>query len=173
MGAAYRISQFLKALAARPTHAELTLAQSHLSAPLYRLFHDMSRDEQAHSLRVLRQLLEQGETHPDLLAAALLHDVGKSRVGLRLWERVLTTLAGGLGRRLGPAPHPQETTGWRRPFAVAVHHPRWGAEMVREAGGSALLQSLIERHQDPVAAGTQPDGLDPLLTALQAADRSN
>ena len=53
----------------------------------------MQSSEQAHAVSVYRQLVAQGETSSDLLAAALLHDVGKSLSPLRLWERVLIVLA--------------------------------------------------------------------------------
>ena len=42
----------------------------------------MSVSDQRHSLNVMRTLRRQGHTEPDLLAAALLHDVGKSAAWL-------------------------------------------------------------------------------------------
>jgi len=52
----------------------------------------MPRGDQRHSLAVLRTLLEWGETHPALLQAALLHDVGKAAAPLSPWERALLVL---------------------------------------------------------------------------------
>ena len=40
---------------------------------------------------VLKQR-EQGEENPDLLTAALLHDSGKTRTPLRIWERVVVVI---------------------------------------------------------------------------------
>lgn len=172
MGLVYRAGQFFQALAARPRSQDRALAQAHLPPTLRPLFEAMSPADQAHGLRVLRALLRQGEDHPDLLAAALLHDVGKSRVPLRLWERVVVVLAEallpGASARWGHG-RPQ---GWRRPFVVAQQHPRWGAEMLAAAGASALLQELVRRHQERL--DRPPTGpTEVLLNKLQQADSRN
>ena len=131
----------------------------------------MQPNEQAHSLHIFRQLLAEGEESRDLLTAALLHDVGKSRFPLHLWERVLVvlghTLAPSWVERWGEG----EPYGWRRPFVVAVKHPIWGAELASEAGASPLAVSLIRRHQAP---SHKADPLeDGLLEILQRADNKN
>jgi hypothetical protein len=74
---AYRGRQFWLALRARPAAQDLEQARLILRRDLFALFTTMQPGEQVHSLHVLRQLLSQGEEHPDLLVAALLHDVGK------------------------------------------------------------------------------------------------
>jgi len=106
--------------------------------------------EQAHSLEVFFQLIEQGEDSPDLLAAALLHDAGKSRFPLRLWERAEVVI----GKALFPAWVEKwgesGARGWKRPFVIAARHAQWGAEMADEAGASALTVRLIRRHQDSI-----------------------
>ncbi len=93
-------------------------------------------------------MIAAGHTDPDLLAAALLHDVGKIRTHFFLPEKVLVVLvkagAPRLYRRWGSGP----AGGWRRPFAVSVQHPAWGAEMVAAAGGSPLTVELIRRHAE-------------------------
>jgi len=144
----YRIRQFWEALTALPAPEELARARQVLSPPLMELFLRLQAQEQVHSLKIFYLLSQPGQLHPDLLAAALLHDVGKSRYPLRLWERVLIVL----GKALFPSKVKSwgrsRPRGWRRPFVISEQHPHWGAEMARHAGASALTASLIMRHQD-------------------------
>jgi putative nucleotidyltransferase with HDIG domain len=132
----------------------------------------MKPADQAHSLRVLHSLRQQGQSDPSLLAAALLHDVGKARHPLRPWERVLIVLAQALSPGWADRLGASKPTGWRRPFAVAKQHPRWGAEMVAEVGGSQQLIELIRSHQDEPESLQNSDIINH-LRALQAADSQN
>ncbi len=168
MGLAYRSAQFLRALTARPGAEDLALADEFLPADLRPLFLRLPRADQVHGLTVLRRLLARGERHPDLLAAGLLHDLGKARYPLRLWDRIVIVLAArlapGASRQWGRA----AATGWRRPFVVATCHPTWGADTVRRAGGSATLVNLILHHQ--VESSQMDSASDPLLQSLRMAD---
>lgn len=172
MGLVYRTSQAFRVMLAKPKPEDLDLVEEHLPSPLGELFHQMSLADQVHGLRVLRSLLARGERDPDLIAAALLHDVGKCQVRLRLWERVLivlaTYLAPGRVRRWGDG----ELTGWQRPFVIAVRHPAWGAEMVRQASGSQELVTLVLRHQESLPPDSARE-IERLLIRLQEADRLN
>ena len=172
MGLAYRASQTFRVILAKPGSEDLALAQEHLPPPLGELFHQMSPADQVHGLRVLRSLLAQGEGDPNLLAAALLHDVGKSQVQLRLWERILIVLVSWLAP--GRIWHwgEGELTSWRRPFVIAVHHPAWGAEMIHQAGGSEVLATLVLRHQENLPPDSIKE-IDHLLYRLQEADGLN
>lgn len=165
----YRISQFLRALVTRPAPGDDDLVRAYLSPPLASLFQRMSPDEQSHSLAVLRSLRRRGHEESDLMAAALLHDVGKTLSPLRLTDRVLVVLGQRWlpvqARRWGQEP----PRGWRRPFVVAACHAAWGEELVRQAGGSPALQELVRRHHDSATA-SPADSTDCLLATLQAAD---
>jgi hypothetical protein len=114
------------------------------------LFYQMQPGEQAHSLEIYEQLLAQGETSPDLLAAALLHDVGKTRYPLQSWERAEIVIA----KKLLPKRARQwglgTPAGWKRPFVVAERHPEWGADMAAQAGASEMTVQLVLRHQDKI-----------------------
>jgi hypothetical protein len=161
----------LQALFARPGAEDARLVADHLPPALRRLYRAMSRAEQSHSLAVLRALLRQGHRDPDLLAAALLHDVGKTRAPLHLSDRVLVVLA----QRLAPAAAQTWSNGaprgWRRPFVVAAQHADWGGDMLEEAGASARLVAMVRLHHAPrPPAGAEADCL---LAALQAADGSH
>lgn len=174
----YRARQFWLALGAQPDPDELRLAATLLTPALMALFHSMQPDEQAHALKVLSRLLKQGENHPDLLAAALLHDCGKRLSPLNPVDRAWIVLA----HKMFPSRVEdwgkvelealKGLPGWRRPLAVAVQHPTWGAEMVRQAGGSSLLQALILRHQQHLE-DRRTSLEDELLHKLQVVDNES
>ena len=172
MTAAYRIRQFLAALIARVSDADLAEADAHLPPAARALFRRMPRDGQSHALRVLRDLKRAGETHPSLLAAALLHDAGKSAARLGAMTRSIIVVM----RRVAPAQLDRlsagPAAGWRRPFVAQRDHPRIGAEWARQAGCDELTASLIARHQDCVERGSLSEE-DRLLRALQAVDDRN
>jgi hypothetical protein len=168
----YRTSQFWHALKAAPAAEDLQRLRGTLAPPLLALFLQQQASEQAHSLQVFNRLLEAGETDPDLLPAALLHDVGKSRHPLRVWERVLIVLGQALMPgwvdRLGAG----KAHGWKRLFAVARQHPAWGAQMVEAAGASPLTVELVRRHQERLAA-PPASAADRLLSLLQKFDNES
>ncbi len=168
----YRARQFWQALKSRPSPGAIAKAEAVLSPPLMALFTGMQPSEQVHAFKVLEALQAQGETDLDLLAAALLHDAGKQRCPLRLWERVAIVLvqaaSPALLQRLGEQPA-ADCPGWRKGFIVAAQHAEWGAEMVRQAGISPLAAALIRRHQLPAPASSQRRE-DILLRKLQAVD---
>jgi hypothetical protein len=184
LNARYRAGQFWNAISAIPAEEDLRLAAGILSPPQMALFCQMQPGEQAHSLQVLKKIQAEAGREaqiPDLWAAALLHDVGKIRHPLRVWERVWIVLVQALFPRLTrrwgelsdlPGAAFQDAlpgAWWRRPLIVAAQHPQWGADLSAGAGLPSRAVSLIRRHQDPPAA--YPKTLeDRLLAALQAAD---
>ena len=119
MKIAYRASQFLNALFARLTPEDHLLIEKTLPPSLLEVFRRMGRSDQLHGVRVLRSVRAGGTDHPTLCAAALLHDVGKSRHHPRLWDRILVVLATALFpeavERWGNAGEPR---GLRRPFII-------------------------------------------------------
>ena len=171
----YRARQFWLALAARPDPAALAAAQTVLTQAQWALFRGMQPSEQAHALHILHRLQAQGETDPDLLTAALLHDAGKQRCPLRPWERAVIVLAQaaapGLVRRWSSRAEtdPAECASWRKPFVVATWHAEWGAKMAQQAGASPLVVDLIRRHPVPVPPESRRSE-DNLLRKLQAED---
>jgi len=173
MGLAYRIMQ-LRQLARPPL---LTAAMwSHIRAALrpeeVALFERFGGGDRWHSYRVFAMLQAAGHAQPDLLAAALLHDVGKTRLRLTVWERSLIVLANKLVPAQTAVWGQGDARGWRRPFVVKARHPAWGAEMAQAAGSRPLTVTLIRRHQDPLPE-TAVDPVDRLLRLLQWADDQN
>ena len=165
----YRLSQFWQNVTAGPLSQQ---AAGEVAAVLndqeLALFRQMSPSDQWHAYRVCRLLKRQGHTNCDLLAAALLHDVGKVRINLSAWDRSVAVL----GETL--LPHKAESwgqggvDGWSRPFVVRQQHAAWGARLAEGAGSRPAVIDLIERHQDKLPTGNEPPG--DLLAALQWAD---
>jgi len=173
MGISYRVGQFLRSVFPHISTDERQLVTHFLPSALTDLFFNMSLSDQVHSLRVLQDLLQDGQDDPDLLAAALLHDVGKSLHPLNPLQRVVVVLANRLAPRwvirMG---QPAGVRGLRKAMSTAVQHPRWGAELVSQHGGSARLVGLIRYHQEPANASSLAD-LKPYITLLQRADNRN
>jgi len=175
----YRVEQFLRALAARVSEEEVEEAIQILTPEAQALFRYQVAQDQRHALAVYHALRQAGHRNPQLLAAALLHDVGKAAARLPAWQRAVIVLLerfaprllarlGRGGRRGGVL---SLSKGWRRPFAVHARHPEVGAQWAQEAGCSPLTVALIRRHQDRLTSYQTEE--DQLLAALQAADRMN
>lgn len=167
--ARYRAAQFAAHAWPRPPGpAERAAVGAVLAPRLAALWARQTVAEQAHSLRVLAALRAQGHTEPALLAAALLHDVGKTRAPMPLWGRVAVVLAGRFWPEAAARWGRGRPRGWRRPFVTAAQHPDWGADLCAAAGAAPLTVALIRRHQTPVPAPATPE--DEWLRVLQAAD---
>ena len=165
----YRTRQFGQALLARTlSEAELVQIRSMLTSEQMILFSHLQPSEQCHSLRVLKTLQSAGESHPDLFIAALLHDIGKVRYPLHLWQRVIIVVAKAIMPNRAKAWGKNQPQGWRLPFVVAAQHPAWGADFAHNAGVSPLASILIRKHQNSILLGNNLESR--LLAALQKAD---
>jgi len=161
----YRIRQFLRALVAAPPSG----APPELGPGLRELFVAMSPADRSHALRARAGLAGEAAP-PDLVVAALLHDVGKSGAPIHLWDRAIFVLA----ERFFPRWLDRLAGRDGLPFGAGLvalqRHARLGAQWVAAAGGSPRLVDLIRyHHTDPATLGWQ-DGERQLLEALQRAD---
>ena len=170
----YRLRQFQQQVAAGPLdEAAWAEVRPVLSPAEMALFQKYSASDRWHGVHVLRTLRGAGHDHPALQTAALLHDVGKTRLSLTIWERSLIVIVGALlphrSEAWGaPADGPPAAHGWRKPFVIKARHAAWGAEMAAAAGSDPRAVALIRSHQDdPATSG------DPLLPLLQWADELN
>jgi hypothetical protein len=118
------------------------------------LFQTMSNADQRHSLRVCQGLLERGCNDRDLLAAALLHDVGKAQGRVPFWTRPAIVLgklfAPRLIRSLTVYPYKdKKIPSWQRSLINAWWHAEIGADLASKAGLSEAAVLYIRTHQQP------------------------
>lgn len=166
----YRVWQFWKVVTARPldSKAEAEI-RTILSQQQRRLFGRFSASEQQHSYRVYETLRKTGQDNPDLLAAALLHDIGKTRFSRPWWHRPAVVLVQAI--LPGKAAEWAMSDGkyFARPFVVKANHAEWGATEVEKADSSPTTIALIRYHHHPQTAVQDPN-LANLLALLQWAD---
>jgi hypothetical protein len=164
---AYRTRQFWNALVSSRKQVATEVLLPYLNTSQIVLFQRMQPSDQAHARRMLEGLIAAGQTDPHLLAAALLHDSGKIKFKLSVFDRVIIVL----GHRLFSRKVRQRSEGTRnrfwRPFVVARHHPEWGADLADQAGASSITVDLIRRHHE------NPRLEDTQLAVLQSADEES
>ena len=119
-------------------------AGRYLAPSEYRLYLKMDRRDREHACWLARRLLDrQPEVSPELVRAALLHDVGKSERPYNPIYRIVSHL---YSADLPPEPR---LAGLRGALQADRHHHRYGAEMIRKVGGSSEVARLVERHHEP------------------------
>ena len=160
----HRVGQFIGHLTARVEPAEEDGARHLLPAAAWPLFAAMPTPDRRHALDVAARLVAAGQADPDLLAAALLHDVAKGH-RMRLWHRVAGVLLEAVApRALASLASPDERS-WRYPFYLYAHHPALSAEAALHAGCSRRAADLIRGSTGP------SDAL--ALAALKRADEAS
>ncbi len=168
----YRIKQFALAIISKPSQEDCDYAGKYLNSDQFSLFEKLQNSEQSHAIAVCKLAEEQGEHTPDLYTAALLHDIGKIRYPIRLWERVFFVLASPFLKDSFKKKERQAGKGLFRIFRISEEHPAWGAELAEQAGASKFVVSLIRRHQDNLES--KPENKeDNLLEILQYCDNNN
>jgi hypothetical protein len=153
---------------AGPSRENEAWVQSVLSDEELRLWRRMGRADRRHAVGVARQVERQlgHEATKPILAAALLHDVGKVSAGLGTYGRVVATVAGAAaGRSMAEAW--TEGKGFTRKVGLYLRHPQLGGDMLALAGSDPLTVSWTREHHLAEEEWTLP--LD-IAHALKAAD---
>lgn len=147
----YRLWQVRQQLGfVRPLTAQERLEVARrLPASALSLFESMSDADQQHALRVCRGLQARGCGDEDMLAAALLHDVGKAAGRVPFWTRPVIVI----GKRCAPrllarlAAYPRAgQPRWRRSLGYAWWHADIGADLAAQAGLSQRAVLYIRTH---------------------------
>jgi response regulator RpfG family c-di-GMP phosphodiesterase len=174
LSAIKRIQQGIHALLAFSRTVDYELAERYLNTEQIALFRRLAKSEQLHSLNVLRDVLAQEEqTAHELTIAALLHDVGKARYHLAIWQKTISVLVTNFLPELDAKLIVEEELNfWRAPFLVREHHPKWGGQYLAEIGASEQVIWLVTHHADS-AKLWQDHPLHSLLLRLQLADNAN
>jgi hypothetical protein len=170
--AGYRIWQFFQSLRRPPSNEAWAEVESILNRAEIDLFHKLPSPDQNHSLRVFFTLKDQGEDDPDLLKAALMHDIGKIKYPLKRWERVFAVLLNRFFPKQSQSMAWGEPVGLKKPLVVIEQHPAWGADYAEQAGSSPTAVWLIRHHENMSPEGNSSHK-ETLLHKLQLADNQN
>jgi hypothetical protein len=137
-----------------------------LSEGELKLWRRMSRVDRRHAVGVARRVeraLGADATAP-VLAAALLHDVGKTAARLGTYGRVVATVA---GAATGPemARAWTEGKGFTRRVGLYLRHGELGGDMLALAGSDALTVAWAREHHLPSEQWTVPPQVGAVLKA--------
>lgn len=134
------------------------------------LWKRMSRSDRRHAVGVARRVeaaLGPDATRP-VLAAALLHDVGKLDANLGVYGRVIATVSGAVVRHDPDVIRDwTRTRGFTRRVGLYLQHPRLGGDMLALAGSDDLTVTWTRQHHLPPEEWTLPPEL---ANALKEAD---
>jgi hypothetical protein len=168
-GAAHLVRRFAGSL--RPggpgVDAEAWVAERLLPGELD-LWRQLSGADRRHAHGVARRVEAAlgVEATRAVLAAALLHDVGKLDAGLGTYGRVVATLSAAVaGREM--ASHWRRSTGLTRRVGLYLDHPALGAVRLELAGSDPLTVAWAREHHLPEPEWTVPA---PIARALKEAD---
>ncbi|MBA2280479.1 MAG: hypothetical protein H0W25_04480 [Acidimicrobiia bacterium] len=128
----------------------------------------LSNADRRHAYGVARRVeraLGDEATRP-VLAAALLHDVGKADAGLRTYGRVVATLSARVAGR-DMAPIWASKTGVTRRVGLYLQHPDIGGDQLELAEADPLTIAWAREHHRPESEWSVPVALG---RALKEAD---
>lgn len=128
----------------RPLPADQLWVGALLEHDLARLFWAQPVADQAHGIATARRIAETASDRPDLIRAALLHDVGKRHARLGVIGRSLASMVAILRLPL------------RGRFAAYISHGEAGAAELHFAGADSLTVAFAHHHH-----GARPKGFDP------------
>lgn len=151
-----------------PPASEEAWARSQLLPEEVRLWARLSGADRRHAVGVARRVeaaLGADATRP-VLAAALLHDVGKAEARLGTYGRVVATLAAAVAGR-DMVSRWQRSRGFTRRVGLYLNHPDLGADLLALAGSDPLTVAWAREHHLPPDRWSVPRHL---AEALKAAD---
>ena len=149
----YRVHQFRHAIYSHIDSSEIVWALDNLPPVACSLFLKQSLSDQRHALDVAQSIMKEINTlncpnFQDLIAAALLHDCGKSIVCNRLWHRVFIVLMQKMPQSIWSRLERSHTI-FATPLKTASQHALWGGNLAQRAGLNPLICLLIHEHHSP------------------------
>ena len=168
---AHLVGRFLGSLrSGGPPSVISSWAESQLLPAEVAAWRSMSGQDRRHAAGVARRVedtLGERATRP-VLAAALLHDVGKAEVGLGTFGRVVATLAAGLVGR-------ERASGWSTGRSAGprflgrigryLRHPDLGGDLLERAGSDRLTVAWAREHHVPRHRWSVPVAVGDVLKA--------
>jgi hypothetical protein len=151
-----------------PRRADVAWVEQHLLPAELPIWRNMSGPDRRHSVAVAREVeraLGHEATRP-VVAAALLHDAGKSVSGLRTYGRVIATVSAAVAGH-DSARAWKEGRGFTRRVGLYILHPELGADLLAMAGSDPLTVAWTREHHLPREEWTLPLHV---ADALKAAD---
>jgi CRISPR-associated nuclease/helicase Cas3-like protein len=142
-----------------PSPADEAWVSSWLGDGEQRLWSRLSDADRKHAVGVARRTVEVlgASTERAVVAAALLHDVGKLESGFGPFRRAAATIVGKVWGR----------TRARRRTGVYLRHDELFAALLREAGSAPLTVAWAAEHHQPPAQWSVPAAIG---RALKDAD---
>lgn len=152
-----------------PARADRDWATAQLLPAEVELWRRMPNPDRRHAVGVARQVeraLGHEATRP-VLAAALLHDVGKTVSGLRTFGRVVATMSGAVAGRQWADEWSKARGGITRKVGLYLRHPDLGGDLLGMAGSDPLTVAWAREHHLPEERWS----IDPhVATVLKVAD---
>ena len=126
----------------------------------------MSNPDKRHAIRVGRRVEQAlgADASAPVMAAAILHDVGKTDAHLRTYGRVMATVTIALAGKKTVAAWTQTRGIWRR-LGLYAEYPQLGADMLALAGSDPLTIAWAREHHEPPEHWSIPRALGEVLAA--------
>lgn len=133
-----------------PSSANDEWARSHLLEGEVKLWVKMSPQDRRHSIGVARRVETAlgADAERPVLAAALLHDVGKIDANLGTWLRVVATASAALAGR-ETAELWVKSVGITRRVGLYLLHPAIGGDHLAMAGSDSFTETWAREHHLP------------------------
>ena len=146
-----------------PPSADLAWVEEVLSPAEFALWKRQYGPDRRHTAQVGRDVQRRlgKEATPAVLAAALLHDIGKIDADLGTWGRVVATLSAKVAGR-DTARLWIKSSGFTRRVGLYLHHPEIGADMLAMAESDPLTVAWAAEHHLPSGQWS----IDPAVAAV-------
>ena len=150
-----------------PGAADEAWARSFLVDGEARLWARLSGADRRHVVGVARRVVAAlADRERPVVAAALLHDVGKLDSGLGTYGRVVATLSAAVAGR-SSAEQWSRSRGFTRRVGLYLRHPELGGDMLALAGSDPLTVAWAREHHSPPTSWSVPAAVG---QALKDAD---